>query len=219
MWSLSNVCVPIFLQEVTKRLSLPADIRIPGHFLAKQSLTPEGQLSRRSRRKSLVSIANMKVMLLKWLYSFIWSDLSTPFSVVKWIVSIGSNDCRQIFFFFEICKGVFIFHRHIQIVKHFQMALVLTNFWSNLGHSVLWKCLFFLHDYMTHVIGFSKCFIIRIRLVVIFMAEQKAQKPLSLSHQCTASRDCNALYRWCHLSKPATYVHYVFFLVKWCMYM
>ncbi|WAR25236.1 CDK16-like protein, partial [Mya arenaria] len=46
-------------QEVTKRLSLPADIRIPGHFLAKQSLTPEGQLSRRSRRKSLGTYATV----------------------------------------------------------------------------------------------------------------------------------------------------------------
>ena len=43
-------------QEVTKRLSLPADIRLPGDFLARQSLSPDGQLSRRLRRKSLVSV-------------------------------------------------------------------------------------------------------------------------------------------------------------------
>ncbi|KAL4226585.1 Cyclin-dependent kinase 17 [Mactra antiquata] len=50
-----------FSEEVTKRLSLPADIRLPGQFLAKQSLTPEGQLSRRSRRKSLSEIGFGKI--------------------------------------------------------------------------------------------------------------------------------------------------------------
>ncbi|XP_033746417.1 cyclin-dependent kinase 16-like isoform X1 [Pecten maximus] len=48
-------------QEVTKRLSLPADMRLPGHFLARQSLSPEGQLSRRSRRKSLSEIGFGKI--------------------------------------------------------------------------------------------------------------------------------------------------------------
>lgn len=45
-----------FFQEVTKRLSLPADIRLPENFLARSSisLSPDGQLTRRSRRKSLV---------------------------------------------------------------------------------------------------------------------------------------------------------------------
>ena len=48
------------VQEVTKRLSLPADIRLPENFLARSSisLSPDGQLSRRSRRKSLVSLVN-----------------------------------------------------------------------------------------------------------------------------------------------------------------
>ncbi|XP_045164177.1 cyclin-dependent kinase 5 homolog isoform X1 [Mercenaria mercenaria] len=50
-----------FSEEVTKRLSLPADIRLPGQFLAKQSRTPEGQLSRRSRRKSLSEIGFGKI--------------------------------------------------------------------------------------------------------------------------------------------------------------
>ncbi|KAK3605818.1 hypothetical protein CHS0354_002436 [Potamilus streckersoni] len=50
-----------FSEEVTKRLSLPADIRLPGQFLARQSLSPEGQLSRRSRRKSLSEIGFGKI--------------------------------------------------------------------------------------------------------------------------------------------------------------
>ncbi|XP_050414094.1 cyclin-dependent kinase 17 isoform X2 [Patella vulgata] len=45
-------------EEVTKRLSLPADIRLPENFLARQSLSlsPDGQLTRQSRRKSLSEI-------------------------------------------------------------------------------------------------------------------------------------------------------------------
>lgn len=50
-----------FSQEVTKRLSLPADIRLPGDFLARQSLSPDGQLSRRLRRKSLSEIGFGKI--------------------------------------------------------------------------------------------------------------------------------------------------------------
>ncbi|GFR62033.1 cyclin-dependent kinase [Elysia marginata] len=52
-----------FLKEVTKRLSLPADIRLPENFLARQSLSlsPDGQLTRRSRRKSLSEIGFGKI--------------------------------------------------------------------------------------------------------------------------------------------------------------
>ncbi|XP_046339429.1 cyclin-dependent kinase 17-like isoform X2 [Haliotis rufescens] len=52
-----------FSEEVTKRLSLPADIRLPENFLARQNLTlsPDGQLSRRSRRKSLSEIGFGKI--------------------------------------------------------------------------------------------------------------------------------------------------------------
>ncbi|KAK3102746.1 hypothetical protein FSP39_013612 [Pinctada imbricata] len=48
-------------EEVTKRLSLPADMRLPGHFLTRASLSPEGMLSRRSRRKSLSEIGFGKI--------------------------------------------------------------------------------------------------------------------------------------------------------------
>ncbi|XP_076448459.1 cyclin-dependent kinase 17-like [Babylonia areolata] len=50
-------------EEVTKRLSLPADIRLPENFLARSSisLSPDGQLSRRSRRKSLSEIGFGKI--------------------------------------------------------------------------------------------------------------------------------------------------------------
>uniref|UniRef100_A0A2C9JGH2 cyclin-dependent kinase n=1 Tax=Biomphalaria glabrata TaxID=6526 RepID=A0A2C9JGH2_BIOGL len=50
-------------EEVTKRLSLPADIRLPENFLARQSLSlsPDGQLTRRSRRKSLSEIGFGKI--------------------------------------------------------------------------------------------------------------------------------------------------------------
>ncbi|XP_078341209.1 cyclin-dependent kinase 17-like isoform X3 [Crassostrea virginica] len=48
-------------KEVAKRLSLPADMRLPGHFLTRQSLSPEGMLSRRSRRKSLSEIGFGKI--------------------------------------------------------------------------------------------------------------------------------------------------------------
>ncbi|BFZ08216.1 hypothetical protein BsWGS_11256 [Bradybaena similaris] len=50
-------------EEVTKRLSLPADIRLPENFLAHQSLSlsPDGQLTRRSRRKSLSEIGFGKI--------------------------------------------------------------------------------------------------------------------------------------------------------------
>ena len=48
-----------FLQEAAKRLSLPADMRLPSHRSRTNLSSPEGQLSRRSRRKSLVSPENM----------------------------------------------------------------------------------------------------------------------------------------------------------------
>ncbi|XP_025106180.1 cyclin-dependent kinase 16-like isoform X1 [Pomacea canaliculata] len=50
-------------EEVTKRLSLPADIRLPENFLARSSisLSPDGQLTRRSRRKSLSEIGFGKI--------------------------------------------------------------------------------------------------------------------------------------------------------------
>lgn len=50
-------------EEVTKRLSLPADIRLPDDFLRRSSisLSPDGQLSRRSRRKSLSEIGFGKI--------------------------------------------------------------------------------------------------------------------------------------------------------------
>ncbi|XP_041348070.1 cyclin-dependent kinase 17-like isoform X2 [Gigantopelta aegis] len=52
-----------FSEEVTKRLSLPADIRLPENFLARQNLTlsPDGSMSRRSRRKSLSEIGFGKI--------------------------------------------------------------------------------------------------------------------------------------------------------------
>ncbi|XP_029646194.1 cyclin-dependent kinase 17 isoform X1 [Octopus sinensis] len=43
-------------KEALKRLSLPADMRLPENYLAQQGISPEGQLSRRSRRKSLSEI-------------------------------------------------------------------------------------------------------------------------------------------------------------------
>lgn len=52
---------PSTSDEVAKRLSLPADMRLPGHFLTRQSLSPEGMLSRRSRRKSLSEIGFGKI--------------------------------------------------------------------------------------------------------------------------------------------------------------
>lgn len=52
---------PSTSDEVAKRLSLPADMRLPGHFLARQSLSPESMLSRRSRRKSLSEIGFGKI--------------------------------------------------------------------------------------------------------------------------------------------------------------
>ncbi|XP_076468889.1 cyclin-dependent kinase 17-like [Babylonia areolata] len=50
-------------EEVSKRLSLPTDIRLPENFLTRStlSLSPEGQLSRRSRRKSLSEIGFGKI--------------------------------------------------------------------------------------------------------------------------------------------------------------
>lgn len=44
------------LQDINKRLSLPADLRVPDAFLQKQSISPEGPLSRASRRQSLSEI-------------------------------------------------------------------------------------------------------------------------------------------------------------------
>jgi hypothetical protein len=47
-------------QDISKRLSLPADLRLPESFLAKQSLSPtlDGPLSRQLRRQSLVTDLN-----------------------------------------------------------------------------------------------------------------------------------------------------------------
>ncbi|XP_064607239.1 cyclin-dependent kinase 17-like [Liolophura sinensis] len=52
-----------FSEEVTKRLSLPADMRLPENFLNrhKECLSPDGQLSRRSRRKSLSELGFGKI--------------------------------------------------------------------------------------------------------------------------------------------------------------
>lgn len=43
-------------QDINKRLSLPADLRVPDAFLEKQSISPEVPLSRASRRQSLSEI-------------------------------------------------------------------------------------------------------------------------------------------------------------------
>ncbi|XP_064120780.1 cyclin-dependent kinase 16-like isoform X2 [Macrobrachium nipponense] len=43
-------------EDINKRLSLPADLRVPDAFLQKQSISPEGPLSRSSRRQSLSEI-------------------------------------------------------------------------------------------------------------------------------------------------------------------
>ncbi|KAK4291343.1 hypothetical protein Pmani_035820 [Petrolisthes manimaculis] len=43
-------------EDVNKRLSLPADLRVPDAFLQKQSISPDGPLSRASRRQSLSEI-------------------------------------------------------------------------------------------------------------------------------------------------------------------
>lgn len=46
-------------QDINKRLSLPADVRVPESFLVKQTLSPtldgDGPLNRRLRRTSLVT--------------------------------------------------------------------------------------------------------------------------------------------------------------------
>ncbi|GFQ71926.1 hypothetical protein TNCT_484082 [Trichonephila clavata] len=44
-------------QDISKRLSLPADVHLPESFLAKQTVSPtlEGPISRTLRRQSLVS--------------------------------------------------------------------------------------------------------------------------------------------------------------------
>lgn len=52
-----NVCVCLCAQDLNKRLSLPADIRIPDGYLEKLQLSSppfDQPLSRRSRRASLV---------------------------------------------------------------------------------------------------------------------------------------------------------------------
>ncbi|XP_063881826.1 cyclin-dependent kinase 18-like isoform X2 [Scylla paramamosain] len=43
-------------EDINKRLSLPADLRVPDAFLQKQSISPEVPLSRASRRQSLSEI-------------------------------------------------------------------------------------------------------------------------------------------------------------------
>ncbi|KAK8740745.1 hypothetical protein OTU49_002681 [Cherax quadricarinatus] len=43
-------------EDINKRLSLPADLRVPDAFLQKQSISPDGPLSRASRRQSLSEI-------------------------------------------------------------------------------------------------------------------------------------------------------------------
>ena len=47
---------PLPSQDINKRLSLPADLRVPDAFLQKQSISPEVPLSRASRRQSLSEI-------------------------------------------------------------------------------------------------------------------------------------------------------------------
>jgi hypothetical protein len=57
-------------QDISKRLSLPADLRLPESFLAKQSLSPtlDGPLSRKLRRQSLVTDLNeFSLVLIKFL--------------------------------------------------------------------------------------------------------------------------------------------------------
>ena len=44
------------LQDINKRLSLPADLRVPEAFLQKQELSPDQPLSRVNRRKSLAEL-------------------------------------------------------------------------------------------------------------------------------------------------------------------
>lgn len=50
-----------YSQEANKRLSLPADMRLPSHRSRTNLSSPEGQLSRRSRRKSLSEIGFGKI--------------------------------------------------------------------------------------------------------------------------------------------------------------
>lgn len=53
----SFVCLFVCIQDLNKRLSLPADIRIPDGYLEKMQLSSppfDQPLSRRSRRASLV---------------------------------------------------------------------------------------------------------------------------------------------------------------------
>ncbi|KAI4826676.1 hypothetical protein KUCAC02_030110 [Chaenocephalus aceratus] len=60
-WSLSTFSTPLFPQDVSKRMSLPMDIRLPPEFLKKLQLESENSplckpLSRMSRRASLSDI-------------------------------------------------------------------------------------------------------------------------------------------------------------------
>lgn len=48
--------LPFLSQDINKRLSLPADLRVPDAFLQKTSISPEVPLSRASRRQSLSEI-------------------------------------------------------------------------------------------------------------------------------------------------------------------
>ena len=53
------------LQDINKRLSLPADLRLPDSFLARQATSPtlDGPLNRRLRRASLVRIPYVYVAI------------------------------------------------------------------------------------------------------------------------------------------------------------
>ena len=77
-------CIFCVLQDINKRLSLPADMRLPESFLVKQAVSPtiDGPLNRRLRRASLVSrsmkgqIEVKAIMVLSMVYKT---------SCAKWI--------------------------------------------------------------------------------------------------------------------------------------
>jgi len=64
---LSQVSRVLCLQDISKRLSLPPDMRLPERFLVKQSLSPTlngpGPINRRLRRASLVGDVQMGNLL------------------------------------------------------------------------------------------------------------------------------------------------------------
>lgn len=74
----------ILQQDISKRLSLPADVRLPESFLAKQSLSPtlDGPISRTLRRQSLVSdsvtlISLKKLQRIKHFFFFLLKVISS----------------------------------------------------------------------------------------------------------------------------------------------